>query len=227
MTYGAVLSLYANRILKIINQKNKVKCALILDEWPTLTLDLNTVVSTGRQNLICTYIGLQEAAQVRKEYGRESADVIINMVGTIVSGQVSGDSARLLSERIVKINQDRTSLSINRSDTSISKSKQLEFAVPASKITSLSSGEFVGMVADTPHQNIPLKAFHCEIINDFDAINREERAYKPIPIIRQVNEEMVEQNYLQIKEDINQIVTEELQRMMNDPALAHLVIKKN
>lgn len=226
MTYGAVLSLYANRILKIINQKNKIKCALILDEWPTLTLDLNMVVSTGRQNKISTFIGIQEAAQVRKEYGRESADVIINMVGNIISGQVSGDSAKQLSERIGKINQDRTSISINSGDTSISKSKQLESAVPASKISALSSGEFVGMVTDIPDQRIELKTFHCAIQNDFDAINREEKAYADIPVIRHVEQAMVDRNFLQIKQDVQDIVQSELARMMADPSLAHLIIQK-
>lgn len=226
MTYGAVLSLYCNRILKIINQKNKVKCALVFDEWPTLNLDLNTVVSTGRQNKICTYIGIQELAQVRKEYGKESADVITNMVGNVVSGQVSGESAKQLSERIGKIMQDRQSLSINRSDTSISKSKQLEYAVPASKISSLSSGEFVGMVADTPDQPIDLKAFHCKIVNDFEAINKEESAYQPIPVIRKIDNSMVQRNYMQIKQEILDIRDSEIERMLNDPNLEHLVIKK-
>lgn len=226
MTYGAVLSLYANRVLKIINQKHKWKCALVLDEWPTLTLDLNTVVSTGRQNLICTYIGLQEAAQVRKEYGRESADVITNMVGNIISGQVSGDSAKQMSERIGKIMQDRQSLSINSSDTSISKSKQLDYAVPASKIASLSSGEFVGLISDTPSQPIVLKAFHCKIQNDFDAINKEEEAYKPIPVIRDINDFMVQKNFQQVIADIDDLVNSEIQRMLNDPALEHLVLQK-
>nr|WP_121269868.1 conjugal transfer protein MobC [Pedobacter schmidteae] len=224
---GAVLSLYGNRILKIINQKNKHKCFLLFDEWPTLNLELNMVVSTGRENRICTYAGVQEVAQIRAMYGKESADVIINMMGNIISGQVSGDSAKLLSERIGKINQDRTSLSINSGDTSVSKSKQLEYAVPASKISMLSSGHFVGVVADSPQQPIELKAFHCQIVNDFDAINREEKAYKPIPVIRDVSEEMVYANYMQIKQDIQDLVSSEISRMLADPELEHLVINKN
>ncbi|MFX1707164.1 conjugal transfer protein MobC [Chitinophaga sp. CC14] len=226
MIYGAVLSLYGNRILKIINQKNKVKCALVLDEWPTLNLELNMVVSTGRQNKICTYIGLQESAQVRKEYGKESADVITNMVGNIVSGQVSGDSAKQLSERIGKINQDKTSLSINSADTSVSKSKQLDYAVPASKISALSSGEFVGMVADTPQQRIQLKAFHCQIVNDFDAINAEEKAYRPIPVIRNVDQATVDENYNRIRQEVLDLKDSEIERMLNDPELEDLVIRK-
>ncbi|MBT2561340.1 YWFCY domain-containing protein [Pedobacter sp. ISL-68] len=227
MTYGAVLSLYTNRILKIINQKDKHKCALVLDEEPTLTVDLNTVVSTGRQNKICTFIGLQEVAQLRKEYGKDSAEVLINMVGNLISGQVTGDSAKQVSERIGKINQNKTSLSINSGDTSISKSLQLDYAVPASKMANLSSGEFAGTVADTPQQKIEYKAFHCQIVNDFDAINREEKNYKPIPVIRKVDSQMVQRNYEQIRQDVQDIVNSELFRLMNDPALMHLIIKKN
>jgi TraM recognition site of TraD and TraG len=171
-------------------------------------------------------MGIQDASQLRKDYGKENADVIMNIVGTVISGQVTGDSAKILSERIGRIMQDRESLSINSGDTSISKSKQLESAVPASKIASLSSGEFVGTVADTPQQKIELKAFHCELKNDFSAIEAEEKAYKHIPIIRQVDQAMVMRNYHQIQEDVKNIVNSEMERLLSDPALAHLVIRK-
>jgi Type IV secretory pathway, VirD4 components len=226
MTYGAVLSLYVNRILKVINQKGKHKCALILDEEPTLTVELNTVVSTGRQNKICTFIGLQEVAQLRKEYGKDSAEVLINMVGNLVSGQVTGDSAKQVSERIGKINQHKTSLSINSSDTSISKSLQLDYAVPASKMANLSSGEFAGTVADTPQQKIEYKAFHCRIVNDFDAINKEEANYDPIPVIRRVDQQMVQRNYDQIRKDVQDIIHAEISKMSDDPAMHHLMLSK-
>ncbi|MFC6100842.1 conjugal transfer protein MobC [Olivibacter domesticus] len=226
LTYGAVLSLYVNRLLKIVNQKRKLKTALIFDEFPTLSIDIIPTISTGRSNLISVILGLQDESQLRRDYGKEQADVIMNTVGNIISGQVTGDSARQLSERIGKINQDRQSISINSGDTSISKNKQLEYAVPASKIASLSSGEFVGMVADTPHQKIALKAFHCEVINDWDAINAEEKAYKEIPIIRQVDQAMVDQNYQQVRQDVQDIVQSEIERMINDPQLASLIIRK-
>jgi len=225
-TYGAVLSLYVNRLLKIINQKNKLKSALIFDEFPTLTTDIIPTISTGRSNKIAVFLGIQDASQLRKDYGKEQADVILNTVGNIVSGQVTGDSAKQLSERIGKIMQDRQSLSINSGDTSVSKSKQHDYAVPASRISALSSGEFVGMVADTPDQRIDLKSFHCFIQNDFKAINEEERHYKPIPVIRQVDNQMVQNNFMQIKQDVQDIVQAEYARIINDPALAHLIIKK-
>jgi type IV secretory pathway TraG/TraD family ATPase VirD4 len=224
--YGAVLSLFTNRLLKIINQKHKLKCSLVFDEFPTLTTDIIPTISTGRSNLIATCLGIQDASQLRKDYGREQADVIMNIVGNIAAGQVSGDTAKQISERIGKIMQDRESLSINRSDTSISKSKQLEAAVPPSRISSLSAGEFVGMVADNPDCKIDLKAYHCELINDHDALKKEMDGYQEIPMVRKLDNAVIQRNYLEIKQDVQHIIQSEMERLLSDPALMHLVIKK-
>jgi hypothetical protein len=225
--YGAVLSLFTNRLLKIINQKGKLKCSLVFDEFPTLTTDIIPTISTGRSNLISTCLGIQDASQLRKDYGREHADVIMNIVGNITAGQVSGDTAKQLSERIGKIMQDRQSLSINRSDTSISKSKQLEAAVPPSRISSLSSGEFVGMVADNPDCKIELKAFHSEIINNHDALKKEIESYKEIPLVRKLDAAIIQRNYMEIKQDVQRIIQMEMERLLSDPALAHLILRKS
>lgn len=96
--------------------------------------DIDSLIATARSNKVATTLGIQDLSQLRKDYGKEQADVIMGIVGNIVSGQVTGDTAKQLSERIGKIMQDRQSLSINSNDTSISKSKQLEAAVPASKL---------------------------------------------------------------------------------------------
>lgn len=95
-------------------------------------------------------------------------------------------------------------------DTSVSKSTQLDYAIPASKIAALSSGEFVGMVADEPINKIDLKVFHNEIINDHEAIKKEEAAYKPLPKIRDVTEEEIMENYHKVKADIGELIAEEL-----------------
>lgn len=225
--YGAVLSLYVSRLVKLVNQKGKLKSSLIFDEFPTIYLNnMDSLIATARSNKVATCLGIQDFSQLRKDYGREQADVIMNITGNIVSGQVTGDTAKQLSERFGKIMQDRESLSINSGDTSISRSKQLESAVPPSKISSLSSGEFVGMVADDPNCKIELKTFHSEIINDHDALKKEEDNYKDIAIIRKIDTAMVQRNYLQVKQDIQEIMQSEMERLLNDPSLAYLVLKK-
>lgn len=226
-TYGAVLSLFVSRLIKQVNQKGKLKSSLVFDEFPTIYLNnIDSLIATARSNKVSTCLGIQDFSQLRKDYGREQADVIINIVGNIVSGQVSGDTAKQLSERFGKIMQDRESLSINSSDTSISRSRQLESAVPPSKISSLSSGEFVGMTADNPDCRIELKTFHCEIINDHEKIKKETDNYKEIPIIRTIDNVIIQKNYLQIKIEIQEIIHSEMERIIKNPTLSSLVLKK-
>jgi len=209
--YGAVLSLYISRMIKLVNQKDKLKCSLIFDEYPTIYFNgADSLLATSRSNLVSTTLAVQSIEQLRKDYGREQADVMMNIVGNVISGQVTGDTAKQLSERFGKIIQQRESISINSQDTSMSRSTALDYAVPASKIAGLSSGEFVGMVSDDPHNKIDLKVFHSEIINDDEAIKKETDTYQPIPQVRQISKEAILANYMQIKEDIQELVKDEL-----------------
>lgn len=205
--YGAVLSLYINRINKLVNRKNQQKCSMIFDEFPTIYFNgIDNLIATARSNKVAVTLAVQDYSQLKKDYGREQAEVILNIVGNIVFGQVTGDTAKQLSERFGKINQEKESVSINSQDTSITKSTQLDYAIPASKISGLSSGEFVGMVADDPDNKIDLKTFHNAIQNDHDAIRREEAAYEPIPEVRNVDQAEILVTYHQIKEDIKILV---------------------
>jgi hypothetical protein len=205
--YGAVLSLYVNRINKLVNRKNQHKCCLIFDEFPTIYFNgIDNLIATARSNKVAVTLAVQDYSQLKKDYGREQAEVIMNIVGNIVCGQVTGDTAKQLSERFGKINQQKESVSINSSDTSISKSTQLDYAIPASKIARLSSGEFVGMVADDPTNKIELKTFHCQIQNDHEAIKQEELSYQDIPPARTVRPPEILMNYQRIKEDIKAMV---------------------
>ncbi len=213
-TYGAVLSLYISRMIKLVNRKGQLKSSLVFDEFPTIYFNnMDSLIATARSNKVSTTLAVQDFSQLKKDYGAEQADVISGIVGNIISGQVTGSTAKKLSETFGKIMQDRTSLSINSSDTSISKSTQLDYAIPASKISSLSSGEFVGIVADNPDQKIRLKIFHSEIQNDHDAIAREEDGYQTIPIIKKVSDTDIQENYLKIKADIELIFEIELKKI--------------
>ncbi|MES1220057.1 MAG: type IV secretory system conjugative DNA transfer family protein, partial [Bacteroidota bacterium] len=226
--YGAVLSLYVSRLIKMVNKKGMLKSSLVFDEFPTIYLNnMDSLIATARSNKVATTLGVQDFSQLKKDYGKDQADVIMNITGNIISGQVTGETAKQLSERFGKIMQDRTSLSINRTDTSVSKSKQLDTAIPASKIAALSSGEFVGMVADDPGQKIDLKAFHGAILNDHEALKKEQEQYRQVPVVRAVTPAIVQLNYGQIKQEIEDLVNAEMERIMNDPRMAGTVLRKN
>jgi hypothetical protein len=224
--YGAVLSLYITRLVKLVNQPNRMKSSLIFDEFPTVYLNnMDTLIATARSNEVATTIGIQDFSQLKKDYGKDYAEVIMNITGNIISGQVSGESAKQLSERFGKIIQGRTSLSINRMDTSVSKSQQLDSAIPPSTISSLSSGDFVGFVADNPDERIDLKGFHASFIN-LQSKSEKDKDQQELPVIRNVSSSIVQQNFRQIKLDIEQIAQSEMNRIAEDDDLRYLIINK-
>jgi len=214
-TYGAVLSLYVNRMLKLVNKKGMLKSSIVFDEYSSIFVGgMDSHIAVARGYKCATTLGLQDFSQLRKDYGQEQADVITNIVGNIISGQVSGDTAKKLSENFGKIVQDKESKSINSSDISISRSTQMDYAVPASKIASLSSGEFVGIVADNPEEKIKLKMFHCEIQNNHQAIAEEMESYLPIPRPREVGYGDIVENYLMIKSEVEALLGEECAKIL-------------
>lgn len=223
-----VISLICDRLNKIINQPGRYKCATIYDEFATIrATSVLRVIGQGRSNDIICIIALQDYSQLKQVYSREEAEAIFNMTGNIISGQVSGETAKLLSERFPKIMQDRESMSINSNDTSISRSKQLEASIPASTISSLSSGEFVGITADNPNQIIELKAHHCRIVNNVEELAKEKASFKPLIEVPQANDPLeIQRTFFQIKQDVQDIAEVVMERMLNDPSKEHLIVKK-
>lgn len=225
--YGAVISLYVAALIRLINKRGNYKSSLIFDEFPTIYFNgLDNLIATARSNKVATTIAVQDASQLTFHYGKEQAEVIMNITGNVISGQVTGATAKALSERFGRIMQDRESFSINSSDTSVSQSKQLETAIPVSTISSLSSGQFVGMVTDDPNEKIELKAFCCEIVNDHKELHKESSAYKNLEVVSNVEQRQIIDNYLGVKQDVAAIIENELERMLNTPGLEGLMVKK-
>lgn len=226
--YSAALGLYNSRIVKLINKKKQLKCAVIIDELPTIYFrGLDNLIATARSNKVGVLLGFQDFSQLTRDYGEKESKVIQNTVGNIFSGQVVGETAKTLSERFGKVLQQRQSVSINRQDVSTSINTQLDSLIPASKIANLSQGTFVGAVADNFDERIEQKIFHAEIVVDHTKISAEEKAYQKIPLIndfkdRNGNDIMMQQiqrNYDQIKADAQAIINEEMRRIKNDPEL--------
>ena len=74
-------------------------------------------------------------------------------------------------------------ITIKLNDKSTSISTQLDSLIPASKISNLTQGMFVGAVSDNFDERIEQKIFHAEIVVDVAKVSAETKAYEPIPII--------------------------------------------
>ena len=87
----------------------------------------------------------------------------------------------------------------------------MDSLIQPSKISGLTQGLFVGSVSDNFNERIEQKIFHAEIIVDADGNDCMKQA--------------IQDNYNQIKEDVKQIVKDELGRIANDENLKHLIQK--
>ncbi|AKU70565.1 YWFCY domain-containing protein [Prevotella fusca JCM 17724] len=230
--YSAALGLYNSRIVKLINKKKQLKSSVIIDELPTIYFrGLDNLIATARSNKVAVCLGFQDFSQLTRDYGDKESKVIQNTVGNVFSGQVVGETAKTLSERFGKVLQQRQSMTINRNDKSTSISTQLDSLIPASKISNLTQGMFVGAVSDNFDERIEQKIFHAEIVVDSAKVSAEMKAYQPIPVInifRNENssdnlKEAIEANYKRIKQDILFLVDFEIERIKNEPRLRYLL----
>ena len=157
--------------------------------------------------------------------------VIQNTVGNVFSGQVVGETAKILSERFGKVLQKRQSMTINQREKSTSISTQMDSLIPASKISNLTQGMFVGAVADNFDERIEQKIFHCEIVVDNEKVKRETARYVKLPQIIDFTDmdgndrmqEEIQANYDRIRQEVRQIVEDEITRIKNDQELCHLI----
>lgn len=231
--YGAALGLYNSRIVKLINKKGLLKSSVIIDELPTIYFrGLDNLIATARSNKVAVCLGFQDISQLTRDYGREEADVVMNTVGNIFSGQVVGDTAKNLSDRFGKVLQKRQSMTINKQDKSTTINTQLDSLIPASKISTLTQGMFVGSVSDNFEERIEQKIFHAQIVVDTEKVSAETKEFKQIPVVMDFQEvydkpmkDVIENNYYTIKKDVTQIVEIEMDRIMKDPKLSKLVKK--
>jgi len=231
--YGAALGLYNSRIVKLINKKGMLKSGVIIDELPTIYFKgLDNLIATARSNKVAVCLGFQDFSQLKRDYGDKEAAVVMNTVGNIFSGQVVGETAKNLSERFGKVVQERRSVTYTMQDVNRTFNTQLDALIPASKISTLTQGMFVGAVSDNFDERIEQKIFHAEIVIDNKRVAEETAAYEPIPLITDFKDDTedkskmkaaIQFNYNQVKQDVKDIVERELERIRQDPKLRHLL----
>ena len=100
-----------------------------------------------------------------------------------------------------------------------------------SKRYNLAEGKCGGVVSDNLDGRIDQKSCHWEIVVDNEKVKRETARYVKLPQIidftdKDGNDRMQEEiqaNYDRIRQEVRQIVEDEITRIKNDPALCHLI----
>jgi hypothetical protein len=218
-----VMSLLVDRVNRQINVRDRYPSALVLDEFATIraTSVLNTI-ATGRSHNITAIISVQDINQLRSTYSQAEADQVMNTPGNLICGQVTGETARWVKERFDSVIEYRTTVSINSSDTSVSRSEQSKESISTATLAGMSSGEFAGILADDPETPLQIKNFHVHLRKDLaDSLEPTQ-----LPIVAPVDRKMLAENAERIRTEITGLVAKEMKRIINDPALKQYIVKR-
>lgn len=180
--YSAVIM----RMVRLINTKNNYPSALVIDEAPTIFLHkIENLIATARSNKVAIALGLQELPQFHLQYGKELANSISSIMGTIISGAVRNKETLEWLERLFgKIKQTHSGVNVNHHRTNISMNARMETLIPAAKIANLNAGEMVALVSRENEKAYGLfkpNMYNCKIDLDFKKISAEQKHYTKMP----------------------------------------------
>ena len=212
---SALNALIINRLTRLVNTKGNYPTSIIVDECPTLYFyQLATLLSTARSNKVSICLGLQELPQLEEQYGKATAKTITSIIGNTLSGQAKApETLDWLQKLFGKVKQVKEGVTIRRNETTINMNEQMDFVIPASKISSLQAGTLVEQVAlDFGQQdNFPTAVYHCKTNLDLKKIKKEEEAYKELPKVYNFGtadnrEKLLQKNFKRIYDEVETVI---------------------
>ncbi|MBK5719888.1 type IV secretion system DNA-binding domain-containing protein [Dysgonomonas sp. Marseille-P4677] len=161
-TYAPIISLIIGVCVRQMNQPNKQKSIILLDEAPTIYIpNIEQIPATARSNKVSVVFGVQDYSQLADKYGQDKAQVILSNMGNQFYGRtVNEKSAQMICnlfgkhDRIFETKNRGTGTSgefvhlSSNTNKGISESIQERDRVRVSDITSLEAGQFYGLIAE-------------------------------------------------------------------------------
>jgi type IV secretory pathway TraG/TraD family ATPase VirD4 len=145
---------------KLMNEPDKRKSVILIDESPTIYLpNFEQIPATSRSNKIAVVVSAQDISQMRDKYGREKAEMLISNLGNQFFGRTTN---RDTAERVVKLfGQNEHKVNVEGSSSgplgkvagfgehfSKSQSIQKRDRIKIQQMTTLDTGEFAGLLAE-------------------------------------------------------------------------------
>jgi hypothetical protein len=239
-----VLGLLHGTLISRINQEGpKHKMGLMMDEFSsTYVKGIDHLISVARSRKIATVLAFQDLSQLQRDYSKQEADTIYNLIGTIFCGNAKGNTAEEISKILGSSNQEKESYSVNPSsaEPNVSFSTNLQKIVPVDTIANLSQGQFVGVLADDFKYPIELKKFHCDmnIPAEIFEIDKKSKEFKETYLFpnKQLNPEfknlsnleidnIIRKNEEKLDTQIKEMFIEEINNIYTDDKLSKFLVK--
>ena len=182
--YGAALSLFTFRVIKRVNRRGKLPCAVVMDELPTISVQgLDGLMATARSNRVAVVLGIQDLTQVKADYGDRVADKILALPANVFVGASSLATAEKYSKEFGREFRRQESQTRSVDSESVNISFHEEDLMPIRKITSLPQGTFIGKVAVDTGSTIRRPFFCGSIQIDMEEYARKEHEAEEIPVL--------------------------------------------
>ncbi len=207
-TYAPLISLIITVTSKLMNEPNKEKSIILIDEAPTIYLpNFEQIPATARSNKISVVVGSQDIAQMVDKYGDKKADVLISNLGNQFFGRTTNKET---AERVVKMFGQKEDLENLKGSSGqgclaiflgihIGRSKSQTIVkrdrIKIQEVTNFRPGQFASLIAEG---NIKEYQGQFLIVSDENNTVKEEK--KP------VSQELINSNFDLIHDDIDDFI---------------------
>jgi hypothetical protein len=158
-TFSPVVSCVVTVALKLMNQQNKHRSYVFLDEAATLYVPgLEVIPATARSNKVAMVYMTQDLSQMTDAYGKEKMQVMVSNLNNQFFGKVNSlETAKFISELVGREDKEMVSTSTGTSQgsgarnnsTNQSTSYQERSLVRVQDTIGLQQGEFIGQTVET------------------------------------------------------------------------------
>ncbi|MBO2033465.1 type IV secretory system conjugative DNA transfer family protein [Siccationidurans ginsengisoli] len=159
-TFSPVVSCVVTVALKLMNQQNKHRSYVFLDEAATLYVPgLEVIPATARSNKVAMVYMTQDLSQMTDAYGKEKMQVMVSNLNNQFFGKVNSlETAKFISELVgreekkiesTSVGTSQVSASRRNNSTNLSTSYQERSLVRVQDAIGLQQGEFVGQTVET------------------------------------------------------------------------------
>ncbi|WP_437824824.1 type IV secretory system conjugative DNA transfer family protein [Tenacibaculum mesophilum] len=213
-TYAPIISLIISVAAKQMNQPNKHKSIIVLDEAPTLYIpNFEQIPATARSNKVATVYGAQDFSQLVDRYKNDKAQVILSNMGNQFFGRtVNNNTARMITQMFGRADKKYQTKSkgdsfhdsdffgkhVNSSSENMSETIQERDRVKSTDIMNLEPGEFYGFIAEGNKKELLKTKFLVDEDIEATDLEFEFKAF----------EEDVQKNYRKIIEEAKSILLE-------------------
>ena len=186
-SYAPLCSLIITVCSKLMNEPNKVKSAIIIDESPTIYLPgFEQIPATARSNKVAAIVGAQDISQMTDKYGRDKTEVLLSNLGNQFYGRTTNKET---AERVVKMFGQREDIVELKSKSggrlgarlgryknkSKSQSIQKRDRVKIQQMTNLNPGQFAGLLAESANseflEQIDMQKMPSEQLDEIKPLN--------------------------------------------------------